>query len=556
MATYATVPPHDGNDNEKVAGPAPASHPHHEHHMSDFIPGAHHEPHHRHFHLPRGIHEDGESGRRGLTPHFFKIVLRSSCVPSALCNILWPFVPLAIVWTFDKNLKNSEGAAHYAIVAFTLNYLAMIPSANLLGFAGQELARKLPKVFGVLLETFLGGLVEIVLFIILIVQSPHEEIAGENSLAYMEATEGSEAAAAGEKMKRAEGAGSIQPSLIPVIQAAILGSVLANLLLCLGICFIAGGIRHSAQKFSKDISETGSGLLLIAAFALTIPRAFGSSLENADALDASMKELLINKISRAAGVILVVAFLIYVAFQMFSHHGIMSAIFEEDELRDKDRHRDLAKDKLTLTECIIAIIVALACVSCAAYGLVIQIEPIVHETGVSDMFIGLILVPLVEKFAEHLTTIDEAWDNTMNLALAHVLGATLQTVLFNTGLVVIVGWGLGKPMNLDFNPFHVIVVVLAILAVGSFLRDGESTYLEGSVCVLIYILIAVAAYYYPNSVSQVEILGLIEPGVTQSAAAYASIEATATGTGAEAAAAATEAAGEAVHKMMKMMMRT
>lgn len=111
---------------------------------------------------------------------------------------------------------------------------------------------------------------------------------------------------------------------------------------------------------------------------------------------------------------------------------------------------------------------------------------------------GLILVPLVEKAAEHLTAIDEAWDNQMNFALSHVLGATLQTALFNAPLVVIVGWGLQKEMGLDFEIFNMVVLILAIITVGQFLRDGKSNYLEGFLCVIVYIAIAVAAFYYPN----------------------------------------------------------
>ena len=78
------------------------------------------------------------------------------------------------------------------------------------------------------------------------------------------------------------------------------------------------------------------------------------------------------------------------------------------------------------------------------------------ERGISDAFMGLILVPLVEKAAEHLTAVDEAWDNQMNFAVAHVLGATIQTALFNSSLVVIVGWGLKKNMVKPFlsPPFH------------------------------------------------------------------------------------------------------
>ena len=106
----------------------------------------------------------------------------------------------------------------------------MLPSANLLGFAGGELALKLPKVLGVFAETFLGAVVEIILFTTLLVKDNQAQ--GKN--------------------------------LIPVIQDAILGSILANLLLCLGLCFFAGGLRKKEQSFDEAVSEVGSGLLLVA----------------------------------------------------------------------------------------------------------------------------------------------------------------------------------------------------------------------------------------------------------------------------------------------------
>ena len=133
----------------------------------------------------------------------------------------------------------------------------------------------------------------------------------------------------------------------------------------------------------------------------------------------------------------------------------------------------------------------------------------------SDSFVGLILVPLVEKVAEHLTAVDEAWDNQMNFALAHVLGATIQTALFNGPLVVIVGWGLAKNMDLNFETFYIVVLILGIIVIGGFLRDQKSNYLEGALCILIYMIIgrtyslivgciwlivfsAIAAWYYPD----------------------------------------------------------
>ncbi|KAK4694381.1 Ca2+:H+ antiporter, partial [Lecanoromycetidae sp. Uapishka_2] len=255
-------------------------------------------------------------------------------------NVLWPFVPAAIAIHFAR--------PDLHVWDFVLNYIAMVPTANLVGFAGQELARKLPKVIGVLLETFLGGIVEIVLFM------------------------------------------------------------------------------------------------------------------------------------------------------MRTHHGLYDSVFEKDEEKDHDRHLDLLKDKLTLTECVIALVLALTCVSMHAVFLVEEIEYIVIERGVSDSFMGLILVPQVEKVAEHLTAVDEAWDNQMNFALAHILGATIQTALFNSSLVVIVGWGLGKAMDLNFEVFNIVILIMAIIVVGNFLRDQKSNYLEGSLCILIYVIIAIASWYYPN----------------------------------------------------------
>jgi len=111
----------------------------------------------------------------------------------------------------------------------------MVPAANLIGFAGQELGRKIPyKAVGVIVETTFGSVVEIVLFMVLLKKS-------------------------------------VGNSNVPVIQAAILGSILANLLLCLGTCFIAGGLRREEQSFHPGISEAGSGLMLVAGSTFNLP---------------------------------------------------------------------------------------------------------------------------------------------------------------------------------------------------------------------------------------------------------------------------------------------
>jgi Ca2+:H+ antiporter len=208
------------------------------------------------------------------------------------------------------------------------------------------------------------------------------------------------------------------------------------------------------------------------------------------------------QISRITAIILIIAYGFYVWFNMRTHHSLYDSIFLKDEHQDKDGHKDMRKEKLTMTEAIVALVLSIGLVSLIAVNLVEEIPTIVEEHGVSEMFMGLILVPLVEKFAEHITAIDEAYDNTMNTAMAHVLGATIQTAMFNGPLTVIVGWGLGLEMDLNFELFTLVIVVLSIIVVGNFLRDMKSNYLEGALCVLVYVVIAVGAFYFPNHAKQ------------------------------------------------------
>lgn len=331
-----------------------------------------------------GHHNEGESGRSGFHPyHFFTVLWRSSCTASMLVNLLWPIVPVAIVLHF-------VGGLH--LWKFTTAYLAVIPTANLLGFAGQEFARKTSKVAGILIESTFGSIVEIVLFTVLI--SKHNaEATGENG------DEG---------------------NLIPIIQAAILGSILTNLLLCLGLCFFFGGLRQATQKFHSIVSEVGTGLLLVAAFGLVIPSAFYTALKgeaktafhDPSSLSGNFTLPKLNedvlRISQATSITLIIAFFFYITYQATTQHGIFEEVIEADEHQDADRQTDMQKPKFTMTETLIALAASLAILVILLIFLVEEIEEVV-ESGVPDQFLGLILLPLVEKAAEHLTAIDEAW---------------------------------------------------------------------------------------------------------------------------------------------------
>ena len=184
--------------------------------------------------------------------------------------------------------------------------------------------------------------------------------------------------------------------------------------------FFFGGLRNASQKFHAIVSEVGTGLLLVAAFGLLIPSAFYSALK-AEVVreipgfrrpDEAFTETKLRedvlRISQATSIALMVAFLLYTWYQASSQHSIFDEVIEQDEHRDTDRHEDMAKPKFTMTEALLAIGLSLILVTVLLILLVEQIEHVV-ESGVPDQFLGLILLPLVEKSAEHLTAIDEAW---------------------------------------------------------------------------------------------------------------------------------------------------
>lgn len=301
------------------------------------------------------IAHEGESGRSGFHPrHFFHVLWLSSCTVSKCVNVLWPFVPVAF-------LLRLLTRAH--LWTFAVSYVAMVPAANLLGFSGQEFARKMPnKVAGILIETTFGSIVEIILFVVLISKHNVDEGNGDES------------------------------NLIPIIQAAILGSILTNLLLCLGLCFFFGGIRWTTQKFHPIASEAVPDMLG------ALHQGFTEGKLQEDVL----------RISQATSVVLIVAFFLYVWYCASSQHSIFDEVIEMDEHNDADRDADEEKPKFTMTETILALATSIVIVTLLLVFLVENIEHVV-ESGVPDQFLGLILLPLVEKAAEHLTAVDEAW---------------------------------------------------------------------------------------------------------------------------------------------------
>ncbi|KAF3226092.1 hypothetical protein TWF106_001308 [Orbilia oligospora] len=356
------------------------------------------------------------------------ITAKSTSRLSSYTHILLPAIPAGIVMWYTSRAKSP-------MLVFIFNFIAMIPSGNLLAFGSGELQHRLPKVWGASLEIFTGAIVEIIICLILLVDKQFD-----------------------------------------VVRAALLGSMFANLLLISGACFLAGGIAWKEQKIAPYVIEVSSAALLVSAVGTVAPSLFFQTIHYRKDVNEHRAEMRV--------------------LRLHTHSSSFHHVLERAESVYIGRKQ--YRQKLSVLESIFISTIGLVCVSFCAYFLVREIPGIVEEKEVSELFMGLILVPLIEKTSEHLTALNQAWDNQIDLAIYHCLGSTIQTALLVTPLIVMVGWAMNLDMDLNFQLFVALSLLFAILVVGNFMRDGKTHWLKGIFLLMIYYVLAVAAFNDPN----------------------------------------------------------
>lgn len=275
----------------------------------------------------------------------------------------------------------------------------------------------------------------------------------------------------------------------------MLGSILSNILLVLGCCFFVGGLRYSQQTFNSTVASTMSSLMTVASASLIIPATLYSTLWDKKGETETQENILL--VSHGTAIVLLVLYVMYLYFQLKSHawlfeevneelatdaeaqHDITSTVAQngEAEVREPEEERVLSPLAASVTLIIVTVLVAL----CADY-LVSSIDDIVAKTGMSRTFIGLVLIPIVGNAAEHVTAVVVAWKDKMDLAIGVAIGSSLQIALFVTPFLVILGWIIGVPMTLHFQPFETVAFFISGLVVTFLIQDGKSNYLEGGLC--------------------------------------------------------------------------
>jgi Ca2+:H+ antiporter len=324
------------------------------------------------------------------------------------------------------------------LLVFAVSALGVVPLASLIGQATEELAAHTGPRLGGFLNATLGNTAELVITIF-----------------------------------------AIRAGLLELVKASITGSILGNVLLILGLSILLGGLRNGTQRFDRSHAGINSTMLILAVVGLGIPSLFSHAIE-------VKNHAAVEYLSLGVALILIIIYglsLIYAFFTLPSR--------EKDE--EAHIHRGWSTSKASGV-----LVAATLLIAWLSEILVGAVEPVIEAVGITEFFLGIIVIPLVGNVAEHLVGVQMAIKNRMELSLAISVGSSLQIALFVAPALVFISLLMGNPLTLVFNQFELISLVAAVLIAALVSLDGESNWLEGAQLLVVYTIIGLAFFYLPT----------------------------------------------------------
>ena len=351
------------------------------------------------------------------------------------------FIPISLVLHFVH--------ASPALV-FLSAALAIVPLAGYMGEATEELAKHLgPSVGGLLNATF-GNATELIITIF-----------------------------------------AVRAGQLDVVRASIIGSIIGNILLVLGLSIFAGGLKHKRQKFNQDVAGSQSVMLILAVAAVMMPSLFVHALPDLEERVATAR---IENFSIWVAGLLIVLYLGSLLFSLVTHREMFAGESEAQALAETPEE---AAPKWSKTTAFFVLALATAGVAVMSEFLVSSIEPTVESLGVSKLFVGVIVVPIIGNAAEHATAVTMAIKNKMDVSLNICMSSSVQIALFVAPLIVFLSIPLGHAMPFVFNDFELIAVGFAALIAALIARDGDTNWFEGAQLLAVYAILALAFYFVP-----------------------------------------------------------
>ncbi|MEM9274248.1 MAG: calcium/proton exchanger [Cyanobacteria bacterium P01_F01_bin.143] len=277
---------------------------------------------------------------------------------------------------------------------------------------------------------------------------------------------------------------ALKGGLITVVKATITGSIISNLLLVLGFSMFLGGLKYKEQIFQSGAARMNASIMNLAVIAILLPTAV-------EYTSSGIGEETLQKLSVTVAVVLILIYGLTLLFSMKTH----SYLYEAGEAEGEEETEE--KEEVNLPFWIGILLVITVAVAIESELLVDSLEVATSELGLTALFTGVILLPIIGNAAEHATAVTVALKNKMDLSVSVAMGSSMQIALFVAPVLVIGGWAMGQPMDLNFNPFELVAVIVAVLIANSVSSDGESNWLEGSLLLATYTILGLAFFFHP-----------------------------------------------------------
>jgi len=324
---------------------------------------------------------------------------------------------------------------------FILSALGVIPLAGYIGEATEVLAEYTGPRIGGLLNATLGNAAELIITLI-----------------------------------------AIKAGLLELVKASITGSILGNLLLVMGASMVVGGLKNGLQTFDRRQSSNNSILLIMAVAALVIPSLFYPAIGDAGSVKVEVMSL-------GVAVVMIVLYILGLVYSLKAAKNPITVDVAEIEP---------VKHHWSLTKALVVLALATVGVVIASELLVGAAEVVIAQFGISEFFLGIILIPIIGNVAEHLVSVTMAYRNHMELSVEIAVSSSLQIALFVAPLLVFISLAMGNPLTLVFNVFELIALALAILITALVSIDGESNWVEGAALLAVYLVLGISFFLLPN----------------------------------------------------------
>ncbi|MBW4644591.1 MAG: calcium/proton exchanger [Goleter apudmare HA4340-LM2] len=355
-------------------------------------------------------------------------------VKNTIFLVLLIFIPISL-------------AAHFLewgeLIVFITAGLAILPLAAWMGTATEEIAVVVGPSLGGLLNATFGNATELIIALV-----------------------------------------ALKAGLVNVVKASLTGSIIGNLLLVMGLSMFLGGLRYKEQKFQSVVARVNASSMNLAVIAMLLPTAMNYT-------SVGISEKVLQNLSLAVAVVLILVYALTLLFSMKTHAYLYDVGMAETEAEEPSHQ----PPNIWLWSGVLLVCTLLVAIESEL--LVDSLEVATSQLGLTALFTGVILVPIIGNAAEHATAVTVAMKDKMDLSLSVAVGSSMQIALFVAPVLVIAGWIFGQPMDLDFQPFELVAVAVSVLIANSISSDGKSNWLEGILLLAAYSVLGFAFYFHP-----------------------------------------------------------